>query len=151
MRIAHRYRDTANGSIRKVDFHFGADPRLSHRRAKLKILFIPTREIAGLDSCPSSDRHGHDGMFRAVPRRYAARAVARNLRLRTICVEQANGDIGIASREYPFDAISANAVVPVADPLAESSNVCGSVFDCNNQKIVTAGASFDERDGGHIS
>ena len=83
-------------------------------------------------------------VFRAIPGRNAARAIARNLRLGAIGVQQTNAQIGILGGQDPLHSVGADAIVPIADAAGELVNVAGRVGEIDDQKIVAAGRGFHE-------
>jgi hypothetical protein len=89
-------------------------------------------------------------ILRAIPRRYTARTVARDLRFRAIGVQQAYAQICIDGRQNPLHSVGTNAVMPIADAAGECVNVGGRVGEIQDQKIVAASGRFDERDAGHV-
>ena len=87
----------------------------------------------------------------AKPGRDTACPVTRDLRLRSVGIQQANTKVGIGSGQHPLDAIGPNTGVAVAYAARECMNVGGSVREIDDQKIIAAGDRLEERNAGHIS
>ncbi len=99
VRIAHRDGDTGVRTQSSTStVRLAADLGLAHGGTKLKCVSVATRQFAGLQSRISADHHRFAAVLRAVPGRDATRAVARDLRIRAVGIDQPDGKIGIRRR-----------------------------------------------------
>src|SRR5438270_9477822 len=76
----------------------------------------------------------------------ATRAIAGYFRLAAIGVNQARANVGIGGGKKPFHAVSAYAVVAIANAFAEFMQVGRSISAIHDQKIISASGSFSERE-----
>src|SRR5271166_4475344 len=116
VRIPHRNRNPPHLLPMNSHREFGPHHRLAHFNLELIVELAARCQHASLQAGPSLDRDSLFLPFRANVRRHTARAIARNLRLRTIGVYQANLSICRGMRIYPFHSVRANAFMAVAYP-----------------------------------
>src|SRR6266571_660504 len=95
MRIAHRNGRPAHLTERHLDGKLVADLWFSHSDLELKRGFAARSEHTGLDSRPSSDRDLLLWILRTEIGGNIARAVAGDLRVRAVGVDQPGANIGI--------------------------------------------------------
>src|SRR5882724_3622642 len=152
MGIAHRDRNTSDLAEGDFDRKFLADHRDSHVRAELEMAGIAANQRALFDSRPGANGYGLTAVLRGPVRSNAPRPVARDLRFRSIRVEQPRANVGFAFLigEQPFHAVGANSGVPVADLAGERRHISWRVQSFDDQEIIAAGRCLGEWNGsGH--
>jgi hypothetical protein len=120
--------------------------RLAHFHLKFKAVLFTRYQIAKLHACAGADGNLAGMALAYQVSRDAAGAIAGNLRLAAIRINQARLDVGIRGGKEPFNTVCANAIVAVANAFAELMQVGGSVCAIHDEEIISAGGSFSERD-----
>ena len=115
-----------------------------------KLVAIMRLQFAGLQPGAGADHDRVAMILIAPPGRNTARAVARDLRLGAIGIQQSYAEVGVRGGQHPLDAIGADAVVTIANATGEGVNVAGRMGKIDDQEIVAAGGRFNERNAGHI-
>src|ERR1035437_10865005 len=123
MRVTHGNRDAGNLSIAELDGKLIPHFRLTHGTAKLEAVSFMGGQEAGLQSSPRTNDDRTAVVLGAIPRRHAARSVARNLRLGAIGIQQTHAEVRICSGQYPFHTVGADAIMPIAYTSAERTNI----------------------------
>src|SRR5882724_6804897 len=152
MGIAHRNRNATDLSESDFDGKFLAYHRDSHVRAELETAGLAANQRALFDPGAGSDRDRIAAVLRDPIRSNATRAIARDLRLRAIGVEQPRANVGFALLvwEQPLHAVGANSAVPITDAASECRQVSGCVYTFDDQEIIAAGRCLGEWNGsGH--
>ena len=127
--------------------HFATDLRFAHRCSELKTLSVAADEVADFHSCSGRDGDGVLRVSRAIPCSHAASAIARDLRFRTIGIDEADSKVCIGRGQHPLHAISADPIVAIADLPTECADIGRGMFDSDDQKIVAAGGRFYKCNG----
>ncbi len=146
--ITHRHRYTANHFTGKPNLYFAANLGIAHRCSKLEMQSVATDEVADFHSRSRRDGNGFLLVAYAIPCSHAASAIARDLRFRTIGIDEADSNVCIGRGHDPFDAVGADSIVTIADSPAKCADICRSVFYSDDQKIVAAGGRFHKWNGG---
>src|ERR1035437_7125868 len=123
MGITHGNRDARNLSIGELDRKLISYLRLTHGAAKFEAISLAGGQEAGLQSSPRTNDDRTAVVLGAIPRRHAARSVARNLRLGAIGIQQTHAEVRICSGQYPFHTVDADAIMPIAYTSAERTNI----------------------------
>src|ERR1019366_630279 len=149
MGITHGNRDARNASIGELDRKLISYLRLTHGAAKFEAISLAGGQEAGLQSSPRTNDDRTAVVLGAIPRRHAARSVARNLRLGAIGIQQTHAEVRLCSGQYPFH--TAGAIMPIAYTSAERINIAGRVGKIDDQKIIAASCRLNERNTRHVS
>src|SRR5215472_7272885 len=75
---------------------------------------------------------------------YAACAIAGDLGVRTVGIDQTNFEIGAEVREHPLDAVGADTLMAIADAAGEIRDILRGQGSVDQQEIVAAGAGLDK-------
>src|SRR5438309_5363304 len=138
MRIANGNRSAMRG--RKTYSHgkLTAHLRLAHFHLKFKAVLFTRYQIAKLHACAGADGNLAGMALAHQVGRDTAGAIAGNLRLAAIRIDQARLDVGIRDGKEPFNTVCANAIVAVANAFAELMQVGGSVCAIHDEEIISA-------------
>src|ERR1035437_1732078 len=145
MRVTHGNWDAGKLSIGELDGELVPYLRLAHGTAKLKVVAVALGQGTSLQAGARTNDARTAIVLGAVPCRNAARAIARNLRLGAVSIQQPHPQVRIGGWEHPFHTVGANAIMPIADMPAERINIAGHVGKVDDQKIVAAGCRLNER------
>src|SRR5579864_2535994 len=124
VRIAHRYRNPSHFPAARLHREFLADHSFTHLNFKLVLPIAARSQSANLQSCSGLNRNLLFPLLRAQVCSDTAGAVAGNLGLRTIAVDQTDFDVRGTMRQHPLYAVRAQAFMAIADALRKNVNVC---------------------------
>src|SRR5215813_7725157 len=146
VRVAHGDRSAMDFAEGNLDGKVIAYLRFAHVSLKLKAVPVARQELAVLDTSA-----GADGEFPSVtPRNQVgsdtARAVAGDFRLTAVSVDEPRAYISVLRRKKPFHAVGSNAVMAVADPLAERIQISRRFCAIDDKEIIAAGRCLGEWD-----
>src|SRR5438105_12075018 len=116
---------------------------LQHRSArihfKLKLVSGARYQPAILYARSSLNANAFAAMLSCPIGGHAACPISGNFGVAAIGIDETGIDIGsVISRFDPLHTIGTYAGVPIANPFAESSNIWGSIFQFEDQEIVSA-------------
>src|SRR5664280_1001083 len=151
MRVTHGNRDAGNLSIAELDGKLIPDLRLAHGAAKLEAVSIACGQGTSLQTGARTNDGRTAVVLGAIPRRHAARSIARNFRLGAIGIQQTHPQVRIGGWQYPFHTVGADPIMPIADTSAETTDIAGRVGKIDDQKIIAAGCRLNERNTRHVS
>src|SRR5579862_3775096 len=146
VRISYRNRNPAHLAKCHLDGKHVTHLRLAHVHLEFELLASALQQMAALGSGAGSHHYGILIVLSSEVCGHTPRAIARNLRFRTVGIEESRSYVRILGRKKPLHAVRANTLVAVTNFLAEFFEAGRCVHSINDQKIISARCSFDKRD-----